>query len=336
MSITKCVTGSAVVVLMTACGQVGHTSASARAVLDEPTRPAPYGLLVFQETDQSTGVPTVATVRVGQTRLHYLTPGVQSEHADWSPTGRYVVYDDGGELEPPGGHVHLFRVDVHGGRSVQLTFGAGDQGLPSVDPTGRYAAFDGNWPDGSAAGFHSGVGIVDLRTGALREITHNPSDGCGGPCTDSNPAWSPDGRLIAFVRDQGDDAAIVTIRPDGSRPRTLTSPGTVAGNPDWSPTGDRIVFNDNDSNRTSAAANIWVVGRRGVGPAERLTDNDPATGSSFQPTWSSDGRWIAFVHHQAGDASTRLFVMTATGADQHDLGVAASLPFSPAWGPSVP
>ncbi len=175
-----------------------------------------------------------------------------------------MVYDDGGTLDPPGGHVHLFRVGVHGGRSTQLTFGDGDQGLPSVDPSGRFVAFDGNWPDDSATGFHAGVGIADLHTGRLREITRNPSQQCGGPCPDSNPAWSPDGRLIVFVRILGNGASLVTVRPDGGRLREIVAPTTVAGNPDWSPKGDRIVFNDNDNGGSATQAeNIWTVDRSG-------------------------------------------------------------------------
>src|SRR5919109_2630746 len=83
----------------------------------------------------------------------------------------------------------------------------------------------------------------------LKRLTNNTSQ-------DENPAWSPDGRKIAFVskRDQPDPncddpnnvsggcSAIYVMNADGSNPQRLTSPTTAYSDPTWSPDGQKIAY----------------------------------------------------------------------------------------------
>ena len=76
-----------------------------------------------------------------------------------------------------------------------------------------------------------------------------------GPEDDRMPVWSPDGRRLAFVRD--DDIWIVGA--DGSEPRRLTADQAANFDPDWSPTGDRIAF----SSQRSGEVRIWTIAADG-------------------------------------------------------------------------
>ena len=190
--------------------------------------------MAFEAEEQPSGVNTIFVLTTAGDDPKAIMPGTQASQPDWSPDGDWIAYDNGGKQPPTGGHVHLFAVRPDGTGRHRLTAGNGDQGAPSWDPTGRRIVFDGNWPDRSAAGFHSGLGIVNIATGQMHEITRSPHR-CDA-CFDAAPAWSPDGETVSFSRTLGDDGiALFTVKPDGSHLHRLTSYALRAGNPAWSP-----------------------------------------------------------------------------------------------------
>jgi TolB protein len=56
------------------------------------------------------------------------------------------------------------------------------------------------------------------------------------------PAWAPDGKRIAFVKQGLDTAVIAVIERDGKHLRTLTRKSLFVSTPAWSPDGRRIAF----------------------------------------------------------------------------------------------
>ena len=99
---------------------------------------------------------------------------------------------------------------------------------------------------------------------------------------DSAPAWSPDGRRIAFASGRDGNFEIYVINADGSRQRRLTrNTGRDVG-PVWSPDGRRIAFESNWQ--------VYVMNADGSGQ-RRLTRN---AARNFAPAWSPDGQRITF------------------------------------------
>ncbi len=129
-------------------------------------------------------------------------------------------------------------------------------------------------------------------------------------------AWSPSGNQIAFERDVYTGvfvtrAAIYTINADGSGLRALTPTG-LNGEPSWSPNGKLIVFG---TLRFGKQATLSVVAANGGRVRKLLTTPLPCKRfcdiGLLSPTFSPDGKRIAFAWHKKGGAA--IFTMNASG-----------------------
>ncbi len=125
-------------------------------------------------------------------------------------------------------------------------------------------------------------GLFAVKSGHLNQITEDP--------TDTEPAFSADGRTIAFVR--GGD--LYSIRPDGSGQRQLTSGAELDGRPLVSPNGRYVVF----ERRVAAGAprDLYTVGVNGGGAHVLVS----SAADEREATFSPDGCMIAFVRSAAG------------------------------------
>ena len=119
--------------------------------------------------------------------------------------------------------------------------------------------------------------------GRSHALTTPPSLGI----SDFTPAWSPNGRTIAFARydDDTGSSRIFLIRPDGHAQKQLTRIDSY--NPSWSPDGRRIVFDDD--------ADLYVISADGS-DLKRLTSTPR---KESDPAWSPTGQTIAFVRGAA-------------------------------------
>ena len=97
------------------------------------------------------------------------------------------------------------------------------------------------------------------------------------------PAWSPDGRQIAFESRSGDQDTIRVVNVDGTGERLLAA--APAASPTWSPDGTRIAFSQPFG---ATSTGIWTINADGSGRT-KLTDD------GVTPAWSPDGTRIAFV-----------------------------------------
>jgi TolB protein len=123
--------------------------------------------------------------------------------------------------------------------------------------------------------------------------------------TNYAPAWSPDGRRIAFEAKIDGRFAIVVMNADGTGLRRLTGSQADGFASSWSPDGGRIAFcSKRDGNRE-----VYVMDADGANPV-RLT-REPAEDS--WPRWSPDGRWIAFVSARSGRREIHVIKPDGTG-----------------------
>jgi TolB protein len=140
-----------------------------------------------------------------------------------------------------------------------------------------------------------------------------------------DPAFSPDGREIAFrgyYQPGADGAYALYVAPiSGSTAAKRLTRG-VAGDPAWSPDGRWIAFD------TSGYGNIYKVRPNGTGLTKLFSGHGVHEG--WYPAWSPDGRWIAFVLEQRH--GSEIWLMHPDGSDKHRLHTdAAAVDESLAW-----
>src|SRR5215213_8220517 len=143
---------------------------------------------------------------------------------------------------------------------------------------------------------------------------------------DVTPAWSPNGKKIAFASARDDDHEIYVMNADGSNQTRLTTVAGLDQLPTWSPDGSKIAF---ESNRDVGAPyfEIYVMDANGANPT-RLTNNDV---DDQLPAWSPDGNTIAFTSSR--DGNQEIYVMNANGSNQTRLTTNAVTDSMPTWSP---
>jgi TolB protein len=196
----------------------------------------------------------------------------------------------------------LYLMNVDGSHVERLTQNALTDVFPAVSRDGRRVAFTRD-----IAGYAQ-VFVMDLRDHKVRMLTHAHANS-------GLPAWSPNGRLIAFATDRdapGGDV-IYVMNADGSEQRAVTHnlPRVNDAWPSWSPDGKRLVF----ARETGAGSAIYTVGLGGDG-LKRLTRD--ASALDTQPAWSPDGKQIAF-ESDVFLLPGQIFAMRPDGTRRHQL-----------------
>ncbi len=135
------------------------------------------------------------------------------------------------------------------------------------------------------------------------------------------PAWSPDGKLIAFVSRRDGPGHIFVMNADGTGARRVTTSPMEDDHPSWSADGKKIVFG-----REGA---LFVVPSAG-GPAKRV---GKGFGNAADPAWSPDGKHIAYDYRRPGFNIREIWLMNADGTGIRKLTNLGAKSALPAWSP---
>jgi Tol biopolymer transport system component len=291
--------------------------------------------------------------------------GSRIEAVEPDGSGRYVVFLEGNDVHherisfsPDGTRIAFdnYLVDGYGietanpdGTDVaRLTDGVNDS-WASWSPDGTKILFSSTRYDPSIEGCEPGfpheyrcptdIYLMDADGSNVVRLTDDPAG-------EFMPRWSPDGRLIAFVREgdpgAGTYEAIYTMRPDGTDVSQVSS-GDRGSDfwPSWSPDGSQMVF----AAIRAEDWGIWSVDADGAN--ENLILGGTGAGYVDNPVWSPDGSLIAFLGNLTVDdysPDDALYVMHPDGsgvtpiADAPGIGVAGDIAWQPipATGSDVP
>ena len=144
-----------------------------------------------------------------------------------------------------------------------------------ISPTGARAVF----------GVRGEILTVPAEKGDIRNLT-NTTD-----VVERDPAWSPDGKSIAYLSDESGEYALHIRDQSGLgevRKINLGNPATFYYSPTWSPDSKKIGYTDK-------RLNYWYVDLDKKTPVKVDTDTYTDPAHSLQMVWSPDSRWIAYT-----------------------------------------
>src|SRR5271168_3491796 len=203
--------------------------------------------------------------------------GLPIKSADAGPGA--IVYEQFGAL-------HLYDLATHREQSIQVHI---DPDLVEVRPHFEKVAKHINdaaiSPTGVRAVFeaHGEILTVPAEKGDIRDITNSPG------VADRSPAWSPDGKTIAYFSDESGEYALHLRAQNGLgdvRKINLGIPPSFFYGITWAPDSKKIAYTDK-------WLNLWYVDLDKPTPVKVDTDYYDTQG--LNPAWSPDNRWIAYT-----------------------------------------
>ena len=275
--------------------------------------------LVMAPTLLKTGLPEVQ--RSDGARQARITVGGSLQNPAWSPDNRSLLFTgfrEGYNL----GSADLFVFDTASDNlRVLVSDGSENVNLPgsSWNPFVRKIVFSSSRPPHDEIYLINGDGSPgdEVRiTGRTGRVAYEPS-------------LSPDGQWIVFeshIVDVEENGIIVKYRVDGTVPyQDLTSPAEDCRQPNWSPSGDKILYQKFSARQWD----IWTMNIDG-------TDHKQVTGGLGDKTDAStspDGRWIVYSSDENGLEYANLFIIPLSGGNPLRLTQHAGYDGAPSWSP---
>ena len=250
-------------------------------------------------------------------------------------TGPAVPVLEGVEVNAAGGFALLTWSPSGPLVYVRGTGGTLDNEMVRVARNGAITPFDSSWfgqfnsfaisPDGRRMAVGSGTG-AGLNIW-VKQLEHGPFTRLTFGGQDRRPTWSPDGRLVAFVRDSGNSSSVFGRPTDGSgQERLLVRLDRQVQEVTWSRDGRWLLVRTD--NGTAGAGDIVAV------PASGDTTTLPIAATPFtelHPALSPDSKWVAYASNESGayEVYVRPFPNSSGGRWQVSNGGGAG----PVWAP---
>jgi TolB protein len=206
----------------------------------------------------------------------------------WSPSGSQIAFTSYMRYNPD-----LYIAPAGGGRPRRVSHYYGMNTGASWSPDGSKLAVTLS-KDGQPEVYI--ISAIDGRI--IRRLTNNRA-------IDSGAAWSPNGNEIAFVSDREGGPQIFVMNADGSNQRRVSMNGSYNTTPTWNPRkGTRQLAYTTRDGDTFDIVTLDLKDGKMV----RITQNE---GVNEEPSFSPNGRAIAFASHRPGGVG--IYIASADG-----------------------
>jgi Tol biopolymer transport system component len=220
-------------------------------------------IIDFTVRDAATGRPHVTDVARA-------ADGTQSSQPAWFPDGSdRLLYRRTNAPVPT--RSDIWAMDTDGSNRRPIAVLPEDQFYPSFSPDMTKLLFATTAPGGGRS-----IQAMDVASGAVTTLFDHSVQSF-----DSAPAWSPDGRRIAFESNMDGDMEIYVMNADGSNVLQITHNTLWDEGPAWSPDGTKLAFSHGAGDLT---LDIWIMDADGTN-ARRLTT---FPGRDESPDWGVD------------------------------------------------
>jgi len=185
------------------------------------------------------------------------------------------------------GVLHLYDLNTQRGNEVKVTVSADmPQLLPHWEKVGDHILNANLSPTGARAVFeaHGDIFTVPAEKGDVRDITNTSG------AAERDPAWSPDGKWIAYFSDVSGEYALHIRDQKGLEAPRVVDLGKPAFyySPMWSPDSKKIAYTDK-------FLNLWYVDIDHPTPVKVDTGEFEGFANDAGQSWSPDSRWIAYA-----------------------------------------
>ncbi len=212
-----------------------------------------------------------------------------TQHTDFpvlnlSACGGRVLYEQAGYL-------HLLNPVTAGTSILNLSVPAELPELRARYAKGvKYLRESSLSPSGSrvAVSFRGEILTLPREKGDDRNLTHSPG------ANDRSPAWSPDGRTVAYFSDEGGEYALFLVAQDGKgNPRRIPIQGSgFYEDLSWAPDGKKLCYTDN-------ARTVWILDLATKQCTKVGADTMYGPSKVLHTAWSPDSVWLAYTQNSA-------------------------------------
>jgi Tol biopolymer transport system component/DNA-binding winged helix-turn-helix (wHTH) protein len=326
----------------------------------EPAFSPDGNYVAFTRHSNSKELSGIYIKQVAGDRLLQLTKNEQDFCCPvWSPDGRYIAFSRFAE-----GEHRIYIVSAIGGSERRIFAGAFAHPPLDWSPDGRFIAFTAREADKETYS----IFLLSIETLETRKLSEPPVAN-----QDWGPAFSPDGKQLAFVRMNSDLGDIFSMPAGGGAPRRLTfDHASIPTSPAWTRDGKSIVFSSTRNSvptlwripvsggsptqvpqvgvvtthpsispighrlayqQILGSSSIWSTDLSRIGKKDSAREIAASKGHNRAPDFSPDGKKIAFDSDRSG--TMEIWTCNKDGSDLAQLSHfgGAQFPGPPRWSP---